>query len=119
MRVAGPLRRTGYARVLLCHCYRRIRLPGGRPADQPMSSIADATGLHPPELFERESVVPDLRHVPDLVAIELHDVDVVRSRALSRWWHRPALAGMGAGKDAVCADAPPRFVGRERLHLIY
>ena len=38
--------------------------------------------FHPAELPQAVSVVPDLGHVADLVAVEVHDVDVVGRDAL-------------------------------------
>ena len=43
----------------------------------------------PAELAHGVAVVPDLRHVADLVPVEVHDVDVVGGRALSGRRHGP------------------------------
>jgi hypothetical protein len=68
---------------------------------------------YPAERFDREARVPDLRHVPDLVAVELHDVDVVRRHLFARWREGPPRAGVGAMKDGIGRDVAPILVSRE------
>ena len=61
--------------------------------------------------------MPNLGHVTNLVAGELHHVDVVRPRALASWWDR-ARACMGAGKDAIGRDVVALGVGGEGFDLV-
>jgi hypothetical protein len=44
------------------------------------------TALSPAKLFERQTRIPDLGHVRDLVALKLHDVDVVGLGGLAGGW---------------------------------
>ena len=59
--------------------------------------------------------MPDLLHVLDLVALELHDVDIVGPRLPARWRTGTALAGVGRVKDAVRRDVLALFVDPLRL----
>src|SRR6266540_810958 len=72
----------------------------------------------PTELFHRPARVPDLRHVLDLSVLEVHDVGVIRPRALARRRHGTAFAAVPAREDRVGADAIPLLIERERLHLV-
>jgi hypothetical protein len=40
--------------------------------------------------------VPDLRHVPDFLAVELHHVHIVRRYVLASRWAGATLPGMSA-----------------------
>src|SRR5277367_6611965 len=72
----------------------------------------------PPELFHGPSCMPDLRHVPDLLAVELHHVYIVRLEALAGRWAGTTRSGMSAGEDSVSTDVLPFVIGGERLHLV-
>src|SRR5438874_8648631 len=54
----------------------------------------------------------------DLIAGELHDVDVIGVGALTGRWAGATFAAMGAGEHAVGADTAAFAVGRKRLHHI-
>src|SRR5215471_10079994 len=54
----------------------------------------------------------------DLVAVEVHDINIVRLYALARWWARSALAGMCGIKDAKRAYALPCVVGGKRPEFV-
>ena len=56
--------------------------------------------------------------MPDLVALELHDVHIVGLCALAGWRTGTALSSMGTGKYAKGAYAVSSTVDRERLHFI-
>jgi hypothetical protein len=43
--------------------------------DESLSSAA--IGSHPPQLLEADRVIPNLRHVLNAIAVELHDIDIV------------------------------------------
>jgi hypothetical protein len=43
----------------------------------PSVSRIPKIGSSPAQLFHRQTCMPNLGHVPDLVAVKLHDVDVV------------------------------------------
>src|SRR5262249_55985569 len=62
--------------------------------------------------------IPDLRHLCDLVAFELHDVDVIRTDAASCRGNRTALARMSAMEDAVSGDVVAGTIRREGLQLV-
>src|SRR5262245_22421143 len=62
--------------------------------------------------------MPDLGHVPNLVAVELHDVDVVRRHFFPRRRNRPALAAMGCMENGVRRDVAPLLVGCARAYLV-
>src|SRR5215471_14775277 len=72
----------------------------------------------PAEVLQCQAGIPDLRHVRDLVAFELHDVDVIRTHAASRRGNRTALARMGAMEYTVSGDVVAGTIRRERLQLI-
>ena len=74
--------------------------------------------LGPAELFHRQAGMPYLGHVDDLVALELHDIDVVGAGPTSGRRNGTAGAGMGAMKHAVGRDVVSRCVGSERLYLV-
>jgi hypothetical protein len=71
----------------------------------------------PSELFQSISRIPYLRHVNDLIALELHDIDVVSYRGLAcgRNW---AAIEVGAGKSPIGYDVPACFISGERLYLV-
>jgi hypothetical protein len=48
--------------------------------------------------------MPDLRHVADLVAGELHHIDVIRDRLFSDRLSRTTGTGMSTRKDTVGSD---------------
>src|SRR4051812_2330582 len=73
--------------------------------------------LCPAELLHRLSVVPDLRHVADLVAVEGHVVHVVGIYALACRGDGAALAGVSAVEHSVSDDFAACFVDGEGLHL--
>src|SRR3990170_7214265 len=56
--------------------------------------------------------------MPDLVAVELHDINVIRCHAFSCGWNRSALAGMRAVEDRIGRDIAPLLVGREGYKLV-
>src|SRR4051812_12670979 len=62
--------------------------------------------------------MPNLCQVANTVALEVHDVDVVRLRALPGRRDGTAVAGVGAGEHGVRDDVVPLLVGRERLQLV-
>src|SRR5439155_26873209 len=82
------------------------------------SCFAAARGSGPAEFFHRPARVPYLRQVRDRPILELHDVDVIRPRALARRRHRTAFAGVRARKHGVGADGVPLLIEPERLHLV-
>src|SRR5438045_6723046 len=69
--------------------------------------------LNPAQLLHCQSGMPNLRHVPDLVAVKFHDIHIVGLHAPACLWTRAALARMRGIEDAVCADAFSRFVRAE------
>jgi hypothetical protein len=48
-----------------------------------------------PSSFNGQSRVPDLRHVPNLIAVELHHVHIVRRHVLAGGCARTTLSGNG------------------------
>src|SRR5467141_825380 len=101
-------------------------MPASAPAVVPRNSLRVfmvalprlVCDLHPPELLHGQARMPDLRHVPDLVAVEVHHVHVVRFRALSGRGAGAAVAGMRPGEDAVRTDALAPLVGGKRLQVV-
>jgi len=61
--------------------------------------------LHPPQLLHTLGVIPDLRHVADLVAVEFHDVDIICLHPPARRRDRSAFGGVRSSKDRVGVDA--------------
>src|SRR5215471_19750958 len=74
--------------------------------------------LHPAELLHRQPGVPDLGHVADLWAVELHHVHVIRLDGLSRRRAGTALAGMRRVEHSVRRHIAALFVRRKRLDLV-
>ena len=62
--------------------------------------------------------MPDLRHVADLVASELHYVDIVRRRLLAGRLTRTAGTGVSTRKDSIGSDIVSLGVGDEGFHLL-
>ena len=70
--------------------------------------------LGPTKLLQRPRVRPDLRHVPNLVALKIHDIDVVGfAHGLARGFAWPAWAGVRASEHAIGADVLALFIRRE------
>src|SRR4029450_5604926 len=72
----------------------------------------------PSQRFHRQPRVPDLCHMADLVAVKIHHVHIVRLHAFAGWWARAALAGVGAGEDAVGTNTLALVVGGKRPQLV-
>src|SRR4030095_11992918 len=90
------------------------RRAGGQPA---LVCFTRRRFLNPAELLHRQSGVPDFRHVPDPLAVEVHHIHIVGLHPLARWWAWATLAGMSAGEDAVGTNARPLIVSSKRLQL--
>src|SRR6516162_5402321 len=88
---------------------------GNEPA--PLACGPVAIPLCPPKLPQGDPVVPDLGHVADLVAVKVHDVDVVGLSALAGRRYRPALPGVCSAEDAERRHVVPRLVDGERTQL--
>ena len=69
--------------------------------------------LCPAEVLERQTRVPYFGHVGNLVAVELHYVDVIRADLSTRGRNRPTLPGMRSIENSVGGDVVPRAVRRE------
>jgi len=89
-----------------------------RPTPAALKGRLGRKASSPTEFFHGPAGVPDFGHVPNLVSIKLHDVDVVCRRALASWGARAALTCMGRGENTVGADALSIVVNRKRFHLI-
>ena len=50
--------------------------------------------LRPTQLLQRVPFIPDLRHMTDLIAFEIHDIDVISGDLLSRWRNGATLTGL-------------------------
>src|SRR5262245_60523087 len=75
-------------------------------------------GSCPAERCEREAGVPDLCQMSNLVAVELHNVDVVRRHFLARRWNRAALTGMSAVEDSIGRNVVALRVGGKGHELV-
>src|SRR5437867_1488686 len=73
---------------------------------------------YPAELFHGQSSMPDLRHVPNLLTLEIHHIHIVCLHALASWWAGATLASMSARKDAIRTDALPLIISAEGLQFI-
>ena len=62
--------------------------------------------------------MPDLRHVADLVASELHYVDIVRRRLLAGRLTRTTGTGVSTRKDSIGSDVVSFGIGGEGFHLV-
>src|SRR5205823_3575313 len=71
--------------------------------------------LCPTQITHCPAGIPNLRRMPDFIAVEFHDIDVIRAGALAGRWAGAALSGVGCGKDAVCAHTFALLVRCERL----
>ena len=67
----------------------------------------------PAEVFERQASVPYFGHVGDPVAVELHDVNVIRADLSAGGRNRPTLAGMRPIENSVGGDIVPSVVRRK------
>jgi hypothetical protein len=63
-------------------------------------------------------VIPDLRHVPDPVTIELHRVHVVGCDGLARRRVYRPWAGLGSVEHSEGCDHRATFIGREGFQLV-
>jgi hypothetical protein len=72
----------------------------------------------PAEFFKAVPRMPYLGHVCNLVAGELHHINIVGGRGLAGGRNRATLAGMGAGKNAVCGHVVTLVIDGERFHLV-
>lgn len=57
--------------------------------------------------------MPDLGHVSDLVTLELHDIDVIRTRALAGRWNRATGTSMCPMENSVRDDVVPHGIRGE------
>ena len=89
------------------------------PNDQNRSLVLlrELVGLCPPELLHCGPVVPDLRHMADLVALEVHVINVIGRCALSCRRDRATLTGVSPMEHAVRQHLASRLVNGERTHL--
>ena len=62
--------------------------------------------------------MPNLGYMPDLVAIEIHDVHIIRRRALACRRAGATLTGVRAGEDSVRAHVVALVVSGHRLELV-
>src|ERR1700758_2548614 len=67
----------------------------------------------PAELAHRHAVVPDLRHVEDLVAVEVHHVHVVGFGGFARRRYRAAVAGVRPVENPEHGHVVARLVDGE------
>src|SRR5262249_38516710 len=74
--------------------------------------------LGPAKLLHRQAGVPDLRHVPDFVSVEVHNVHVVGFHALAGGWARTTRASVRAQKDTVRGDVLAVGIGSKGLQLV-
>src|SRR5205085_12204224 len=79
-------------------------------------SSTDTGGLRPTEVAHGPAGVPNLCHMPDFVAVEFHDIDVIGAGALACRWAGTTLAGMGCRKYTVSAHALAFIVRGEGFH---
>src|SRR5262245_2292935 len=87
----------------------RYRLGGAR---------ARLGGSCPAERCDGEAGVPDLCQMSNLVAVELHNVHVVRCHFLARRWNRAALTGMSAVEDSIGRNVVALRVGGKGHELV-
>src|SRR5690606_104175 len=106
----GRLRRAcGSGRYRETQCY----------SDYSPPSLHDVpTLLGPPQLLQAGPIVPDLGHVPDPAALELHDVDVLSRHAPARRRHWAAIPGVRALEHAERGHVVAPLIHRETPHLI-
>src|SRR4030095_181400 len=100
---------------------RRPKPSSCRFSGQPNSSHAaepQSRRLHPSKLLEADTVVPDLRHVTNLVAVELHHIHVVRLDALSGGWHWPTVTRMASPEHSVSGNVLSFVIDSERSNFI-
>src|SRR5216683_650202 len=76
-----------------------------------------ATITLPTQFLQSPAGIPDLGHVPDLVAVELHRIDVVRFGALAGR-RRATLSGMRAGEYRKGRDVVSFGIHGERLQVV-
>ena len=88
----------------------------GPVAGASQAELIDCLG--PAQLPQGDPGMPNLRHVANAIALELHHVHVVGLRALAGRRHWAAVPGVGAGEDGVGDDMVPLRVDRERLQLV-
>src|SRR5262249_19202389 len=95
--------------------------PAGRPARLARShtgpEIDLRARLRPAEFLHGQTGVPDFGHVADLVAVEVHHIDIVGLGALARRRARTALAAMRRMEDTIGGDVFSLLVGGERFDL--
>src|SRR5258705_13259418 len=72
----------------------------------------------PSQFLQSHTRMPDLRHVADLVASELHYVDIVRRRLLAGRLTRTTGTGVSTRKDSIGNDIVSLGVGGEGFHLV-
>ena len=75
-------------------------------------------GSSPAKFLHGPGGVPNFGHVPNPVAFEFHNVNIIRGCALPGWRHGTALASMGTGEDAICTDVFPLLIRCERFHRV-
>jgi len=74
--------------------------------------------LHPADLSEAMTIVPYLGHVPDLIALELHDVYVVRLKTFACGRNRAADSSVRAAENSVNDRVIPNRINAEGSNLV-
>src|SRR6266478_9574806 len=72
----------------------------------------------PAKVLHRQSSIPDLCHMADLVALEFHNVDIVGAGALAGRRTGTTLTTMSPRKHSEGTDTFPIVVGGKRFHDI-
>lgn len=58
----------------------------------------------------RDPGVPDLCHMQNLIAVELHDVDVIRRHHLARGWNWTAVTGVSPVEHGIGRNDTPHAI---------
>src|SRR5690242_14433262 len=115
----GAAQKSGSCATGASHCGMQ-RSTRGRKADRRRRRWCDGRvrRLRPAEFLHGQTRMPDLGHVADLVAVEVHDIDVVGLGALTSWRTRATIAGVCRIEHAIGSDVPPLLVRSERFELV-
>src|SRR5215471_17609005 len=128
-----PIPSTWPARANLAQSFPTLREPpllrfwaqilGSDPG---FSSASQIVGLAqrrrscPAQLLHGPAGIPNLCHVLDLVAIEFHDVDVIRTLEVpARRRSGAPFAGVGAAENAPGGNVLALLVDGERAHFVF
>src|SRR5215471_8253425 len=97
---------------------RQIVKPGMIVSAEASPRHASAQDLGPTEFSQSQACVPNFGHVANLLAFELHHINIVGPCRLPSWSGWSTLPRVGGRKDCIRRDVIALMVNRKRLNIV-